>query len=330
MEKSYKAMLIDWGKWTERTLSSENILDQHLFFNAHITKRNGESPFFQSLLNKNICQIKDIVFGSRLMNFNEIQTSKNLTHNEVMHFLSLCSCMHNNMKTLIRAGNHMLSLTRKEDFLEKLVRESSKSIYKKMLSNFEEVPNSERKIKNEFNLDLSQSDFEKIYTLPFSCSIESKLRSFQFKINHYYYFTNQKLHRIKIKDDPNCTFCKTTPETIKHLFVECPKVKPLWVYIESCLRSILPLPVEQLTIFQKLMGIYTEVENNDFDIVNHLIITTNYYIHLTRIQESQPRLGDLKRKLLDTEYLERQIAINKGKLERHERKWTIFLEDVAQ
>ena len=227
MEKSYKAMLIDWGKWTERTLSSENILDQHLFFNAHITKRNGESPFFQSLLNKNICQIKDIVFGSRLMNFNEIQTSKNLTHNEVMHFLSLCSCMHNNMKTLIRAGNHMLSLTRKEDFLEKLVRESSKSIYKKMLSNFEEVPNSERKIKNEFNLDLSQSDFEKIYTLPFSCSIESKLRSFQFKINHYYYFTNQKLHRIKIKDDPNCTFCKTTPETIKHLFVECPKVKPL-------------------------------------------------------------------------------------------------------
>ena len=78
------------------------------------------------------------------------------------------------------------------------------------------------------------------------------------------------------------------------------------------------------------MGIYTEVENNDFDIVNHLILTTNYYIHLTRIQESQPRLGDLKRKLLDTEYLERQIAINKGKLEIHERKWSIFLEDVAQ
>ena len=42
----------------------------------------------------------------------------------------------------------------------------------------------------------------KVYCIPFNATIYTKLRSFQFKINHSILYTNEKLHKVKLSDTP--------------------------------------------------------------------------------------------------------------------------------
>ena len=34
-------------------------------------------------------------------------------------------------------------------------------------------------------------------------------------------------------DPPLCTFCKTEEETLDHLFIDCPLIRPLWNQLEK-------------------------------------------------------------------------------------------------
>ena len=60
----------------------------------------------------------------------------------------------------------------------------------------------------------------------FFCTIDSKLRSFYFKICHKAIALNDFLFKIKRKDSPNCSLCDKKEETMVHLFCECEKGYP--------------------------------------------------------------------------------------------------------
>ena len=72
-------------------------------------------------------------------------------------------------------------------------------------------PSSENFFKENF--DVSNEDFEQIYSMPFKATIYTKLRAFQFKINHNILYTNEKLYRIKISESPLCSLCDDKTET---------------------------------------------------------------------------------------------------------------------
>ena len=48
---------------------------------------------------------------------------------------------------------------------------------------------------------------------------------FQTRINHKILATNTFFHKIKITNDPKCTFCAEADETIEHLLWECDYVQ---------------------------------------------------------------------------------------------------------
>ena len=41
-------------------------------------------------------------------------------------------------------------------------------------------------------------------------------------------FTNEKLHKIGIKNSPICTFCKTAVDGNEHMLVSCPVISHFW------------------------------------------------------------------------------------------------------
>ena len=51
---------------------------------------------------------------------------------------------------------------------------------------------------------------------------------FQYRFLHIILPTNSFLTEIGIKQDPNCSFSRTTEENLAHLFWHCPKVQPFW------------------------------------------------------------------------------------------------------
>ena len=80
-------------------------------------------------------------------------------------------------------------------------------------------------------------DWSIIHNNNFTCTIETQLRAFYFKIFHKAICTNKFLHKIGRADSPLCFFCKTYDESFVHLFCDCDKVKSLWdsltAYIED-------------------------------------------------------------------------------------------------
>ena len=103
---------------------------------------------------------------------------------------------------------------------------SSKEIYSILISNILNKPTSN--IYFEKLLENTTLDWSKIYLLPLLSTIDTNLRSFQYKILNNVLFLNKKLCNFGITNTALCSFCKTFEETPKHIFYDCIHVKYLW------------------------------------------------------------------------------------------------------
>ena len=79
-------------------------------------------------------------------------------------------------------------------------------------------------------------DWEKIHKENFNCMIDTRLRSFFFKVFHKAIAFNAFLYKIKRKDSPNCAFCEKLPKTV-HIFCDCEIVSPVWQDLVDILQS---------------------------------------------------------------------------------------------
>ena len=80
---------------------------------------------------------------------------------------------------------------------------------------------------NDF-ADPNPVNWDKVHMNDFKCSINTRIRSFYFKLFHKAIALNEFLYKIKRKGSPTCSFCKTAPETYIHCFIECQVIKPIW------------------------------------------------------------------------------------------------------
>ena len=171
---------------------------------------------------------------------------------------------------------------------------------------------------------MDEEVWENIYAIPFLATIESKLRSFQFKINHNIFFTNEKLHKYKMKETledgsqadilPECTFCKIEVETLEHLFIDCEHVNHLWTKLENILNY-------SFSRLEKLLGCYDKTHLRSFDILSHLTILLKYFIHTSRFKKIVPHFSIFTKKIINTESTELKIATRNGKIKQHLEKW---------
>ena len=81
-------------------------------------------------------------------------------------------------------------------------------------------------------------------------AIESKLRSFQVKLNFRAIVTNKQLHGFDLIENGTCAFCKTETEILMHLFCTCTIVQCYWEDVNSWLNAFLARPIV-LTDFKK-------------------------------------------------------------------------------
>ena len=70
---------------------------------------------------------------------------------------------------------------------------------------------------DDANDGFEDTDWEEIHTRNFKRSIDTRLRSFYFKIFHKAIAFNDFLFKINLKDSPNCAFCDEVPESIIHI-----------------------------------------------------------------------------------------------------------------
>ena len=159
-----------------------------------------------------------------------------------------------------------------------------------------------------------------IHNNNFTCSIETQLRAFYFKIFHRAICTNKFLYKIGRIDSPFCFFCDKFDETLIHLFCDCDKITPLWDNLCDFIGNKTGENF-QFSQFQKMFGLDI-VDSDHKNTINFLILCMKFYIYRCKFQKVTPNFQayrNLVKIKFNTEY---KIAENKGKLSKHFKKFS--------
>ena len=172
----------------------------------------------------------------------------------------------------------------------------------------------------------SAIDWEKVYSLPFGSSMESKLREFQYKILNCIVFKNEKLFRFGITQSSLCTFCQKEDESIEHLLFSCKESCEFWKHVLSWLRKN-DIDVGELKEADLIFGNF-DIQD-DFILINHILLLGKYYIYSRKCQNAKPSLKCFIAKMKRIYSIELHIARKGEKLFFHLKKWKKLISVVA-
>ena len=193
---------------------------------------------------------------------------------------------------------------------------TSKQIYDSFLRKKQTPPTAQQKLTDKYSE--TSINWEKVYSLPFRTTLDSKLREFQYKILNNIVFTNDKLFRFGLSQSPNCTFCNEEPESIEHLLSRCKVSSEFWKEVLSWLKDN-NIIIESLNEIGLFLGNFEKTE--DFFIINHILLLGKYYIYVRKCHGSLPSLRGFIARIRRVYNIELHIARERNKLTTHFKKW---------
>ena len=236
----------------------EQLIEMPLFYNHKLLMGN-EHFFIKNLYNKGFRFVKDILgingeFVDRryleqvtcspinyLQYHNLVFAIKKFIDNHNLH-------IHNNV---LNVQFPIINCYLKPILI---TNNKQKHIYETIVRN-SDIPISQTKW-NSYFLN-SKINWHLINSYIFNCTKDSYIQWFQIRIIHRILATNSLLFKMKITDDKMCTFCKCHEETLVHLFWECEKIQPLFLYLKDNTQNV----VNFLCCKSVILG----TETNDFE-----------------------------------------------------------------
>ena len=133
------------------------------------------------------------------------------------------------------------------------LQKTCRGVYQTFLKKLQVTRPNKQKWALVLGEDFNEGIWEHFYSVNFQSTIDSKLRSFQYKLLHRAIPTNKYLFQCKIKDSDLCYFCHETTESLEHLFWFCPKVRKFWNDVK-CLFNDCQLPENFMTPKSVILG----------------------------------------------------------------------------
>ena len=147
----------------------------------------------------------------------------------------------------------------------------------------------------ELNTDLSITEWETLRKNNYNISPAVKYKDFQYRLLSNRIVTNVTRNRWDSNVDNTCTHCKRNPETIVHLFCECPVAKKLWKAVTKWLRYFFEIGF----CHGKDTIIYNNYKGQHAEFVNTVIIVTKQIIYAKKCNESKPEFTQIAKKTFD-------------------------------
>ena len=212
------------------------------------------------------------------MGFNDFKNKYNMKINFV-DFYSLIHVIPRNWIRILRDNRHKIEGPIFQPVLNELLAmpKVCKGIYWKLVNAMIIKRNIADKWASYFKTQFTMEDISEYFTLNFRCTIESKMRSFQYKLLQRFITTNKFLSICGIKDD-KCYFCGVGTETLEHLFWECPIVNQFW---KDMVDVFYPLINLNEILYSKSILLGVRLGQNEL-LVNHLINILKQYIYVVR------------------------------------------------
>ena len=192
-------------------------------------------------------------------------------------------------------------------------------VYNKLLSSKSSAPvKSQTKWKNLIVCDGWIPDWGVAYGLAARCTKSTKLLNFHYRFLHRILPTNVLLTKIGLKQDPNCTFCSNSSESLIHLFWYCMNVETFWENLIERLKESKLVPgnyPKQITVF---MGLRPDTSTFSLQL-NFCFLLARYYIWCCKTSNKTPRLQSF------IMVLKSQFYIESYKTRENSKKWQPLL-----
>ena len=303
----------------------EEVLLQPIWNNAYILK-NGKSIFDQKLYNLGLVRLVDIISEEgRLLTYDNMkETLSNLSGTDYFQLISIFYSLPSEWKRMIANSTNALNISvRKKrlvfEHFDKLISLNSKAIYQLIKERVTLSPSAQSKWNQIFpDRILIWKD---LYIIPYQCTLDTKLREFQFKILHRILTTNYSLYKMSLAPSPVCSFCDHNDESLRHLFVHCSFVSTFWDQILNW-NPICRNNFDNLDDIAILFGIpSTGQTESNYLILNTIILVGKQTIYQCRKKLIKPSFALFLAKTDHLKSLEYQIAKKRGKLVTFFDKW---------
>jgi len=304
----------------------EDVVDQIIWNNRNIVI-HGKSLFEKHLFTKGIVKIGDLLSDTGKFLESPKVLEANLSPIQYFKLIGIVDAIPKEWRLIIKESHIQHQQLYPQQHLDTvyiyidetksdLLKASSKLLYKGFKTKKQTPPTAKRKLKDKYPEVIE--DWKKIYSLPFTVTLETKIREFQYKLLNDIIFTNERLFRFKMIESPMCTFCLKEVESLEHLLFYCDTTKDFWRAFSSWLSNQ-NVSLDTLTFENILFGVFNN--NEDFIILNHLILLGKFFIYKCKLNKIKPTLTIFLAKTKTVYYIEKKIATKNNQLYKHYKKW---------
>ena len=301
--------------WSDVTYSEsppDRYIHNQVIWNNSCIRINGKEVYKSGWIDNNVTRIKHLLNENNVFLTHVEFVNKYGIDCNFLEFYSIISAIPAKWKLVLKTPQ-LQNMNYQEELICNIKKETKvcKFVHRMCIEKLFQIPISQLK----WNTNLLQpiDDWKKIYAIPFKSTLSTKIRYFQIKILHNILGVNRLLKIVGLARSDLCTFCSEAPETISHLFWECPVTKR---FIQEFQTHILKNEVT-LTHNDFIFGIPTGY----FTTVNFVILYAKYYIFTTRCKEGRLSLSSFQNLLKYYYELERIIYSKQNKFVLFLDKW---------
>ena len=200
---------------------------------------------------RGIKTLKDVTMDGELLTFDQLKARHDLPNNQLFRYLQLRHALKSQFKVLaIESVPSRLEEMLSTEDLPKTLSVS----YKKL---FATSPGAVVKCRDKWVSevpDIQGEDWDEMWTHPFQHLVAARDRLIHFKFLHRIYYTPARLATIYPSVPAGCWRCTFAPAAAEHVFWSCPRIKPFWSEVTSCISAVLLTPVP-MTITVCLLGL---------------------------------------------------------------------------
>jgi exonuclease III len=323
LPKFYKNIILNWSEINDfpNILSTDTIKNECIWLNRNITI-NNQPLYNQNALTKHLWFVSDIIDEENsFQNHVEI----NRIHGTKCTFLDMLQCRltlpHLWKLILIGEGPENKTDLLLYNKLHRYQKLKSKDIYPLILEHNHDctsLPNTQLFWQNKYNLNIE--NMEILYKLPYDTTKRTNLQALQYKILHKIINCNYWLHKITIKDSPQCRFCRED-ETVEHYFFGCKITKSFWYAFQTWWNTN-TCTLENIEIFYEKDIILGYVrEDKKYKVLNCCILIGKSMIYNQKSMEKNPDIYKFHCELKEFLAIETQISLNCNQLDVFQKEW---------
>ena len=335
----YMQIFKSWNEIKENPSSPAQYLEQILWKNKYIqtpierVKRNckTKSIFYADLYKAGIVKVNDILSANgQWLDLTTLCVKYGIKCN-ILRYQKLKLSVPKDWLTKIRTlaplhrGNNDMMLQYEQfnyqiNSLKSVHKATTKNIYNCFVKGKKETPTALNKWEEEFSIDIN--DWKCIFQLPYSCTSDTYLQSFQYKIIHRIFPCNKWFCNLRVIDSDLCVQCNTV-DTIQHYLYSCSKIGNFWAELQTWYNLISDDKI-LITTKHVIFGLY--YDNNAYANINFIILFGKMYIRRQKYNDKlicfPTFLIHLKHKL----NIEKEICAKKNTLDHFNKKWSKIFE----